>query len=125
MYYLYNRECKEKLKGQSPKGEKMKRLYNNVPLQSVLYTVGGLQKIKIVDIDSIRWKDYANRVVIYEGLEKDFLYCNFDAFGLSHYKVEYASVHGIDVEDEVLVFTICLTSCCVEMSILFHPFCVI
>ena len=79
----------------------MKRVMNEVALQTLLYVVGGLEKIRI--------KDYANSYaammdgkhsIVYEGLMKD------SSRALLH-KHEYARVRGIDVKDGVLEIGIC------------------
>lgn len=78
----------------------MKRIYNSVPLQSVLYTVGGLQKIRIIDHDDDAYCTDAGHVV-FEGLEKDFRWCIS-----GYYKAAYATLRGIDIDEDTICFSI-------------------
>lgn len=84
----------------------MKRIYENVSVTTVLYTVSGWQEVMI-------W-DYANpygvsnngqRTLIYDGLVKDW-------WGLLNrsYKVERAKVHEIKAIADMLCISIC-TAC--------------
>lgn len=82
----------------------MKRIYENVPLTTVLYTVSGWQKVMI-------W-DYANpygvgnngqRTLIYDGLVKDW----WGDFLNRSNKVERAKVHEIKAIDDMLCISIC------------------
>jgi hypothetical protein len=74
----------------------MKRTMNNVALETVLFTVGGLQKIKVLDRES-DWDE--NPKVVYEGLFKDFR-------GYRFAKEMRSQIHRTDVENDCLVFTL-------------------
>jgi hypothetical protein len=78
----------------------MKKIYNDIPLRSVLYQVSGLQKIKIMDVtDAGWWENGKNKKCLYEGLYKDM--------PNSYYRAESSKVHGIEVDDNTLVFIVC------------------
>lgn len=78
----------------------MKRIYNDIAVASVLYTIGGLQRVKIIDYPT--QYDCFNRqngTVVFDGLEKD-LYCYQMA------KYTEAKVYGTRIEDDALVFDV-------------------
>lgn len=86
----------------------MKRIANDVALATILYFVGGLQKIKVIDLDrKTRYSyNYINRncgegKVIFDGMLKDKRYDTFD------YKHEHAKIVGIETDGDVLVLYIC------------------
>lgn len=86
----------------------MKRIYENIPLQSVLYCISGLQKIRIEDRTSNRYP-YGDSVVLFDGRLNDFNHTDF--FNeISRYKVEHTTVQGIEADrDGKMIFTICTT----------------
>lgn len=70
----------------------MKRIYERIPLRSVLYEVRGDQEVRIID----------GGEVIYEGLVMDIRHAQF-----RHevpLRIDYAEVHGVGVDGGVLVF---------------------
>jgi len=78
----------------------MKRIYNKIPLSSVLYLISGAQEIVVYDVDNTAWKEYADKRIVYSGLVSNF-------YSYTTYTIGRSEVHGIDVEDGKLVFTIC------------------
>lgn len=72
----------------------MKRLYERIPLRSVLYCVRGDQDVRIIDGGEI----------IFEGKELDIMKAQF-ARKLP-YRIDYAEIHGVKVDGNVLVFEI-------------------
>lgn len=72
----------------------MKRMYNKIPLGSVLALIGGFQKIRIVN-----GNEY-NSFVEFEGRELD----KYNG-GLS-WRIEMSELHGIDLDGDTLVFRI-------------------
>lgn len=75
----------------------MKRVANEVALETVLYCVNGLQKIRVLDRKHI---DDQNQKIIFEGLEKDF------AYNTDNWKYRKSAVRRVATQDEYLVFTI-------------------
>lgn len=80
----------------------MKRIYESIPLRSVLYLIGGLQEIEVRDYESKNawlWRT-DNYKVVFKGQVKD-----------THSKLsdkqDRAKVYGIDIEDGVIRFSIC------------------
>ena len=75
----------------------MKKIYENIPVQSVLYYISGLVKVTIVDYDNVQYK--TNPQIKYSGLLKDinnnkeYPFCSCD-------RVMKAAVHGIDIIDK-------------------------
>ncbi len=75
----------------------MKRIYESIPVQSILYIINPYTKLKIID-------DHLNDgkpVVVYEGIELDrnrTFYCK----GISALKVEKAKVRGLIPSDNGL-----------------------
>lgn len=86
----------------------MKRIYNDIPLQSVLFGLGGNQRVIIRDWDNgqaLLWKecDWAKdqHKVAFDGNAGDL--CGYQFF-----KINHAKYHGMEVtEDGTLVFDIC------------------
>lgn len=79
----------------------MKRIYNDMPLQTLLYVVGGLEKIRIIDYaNSYEAMMEGKHSIVYEGLMKD----SSRALLRKH---DYAKVRGIYVKDGVLEIGIC------------------
>lgn len=78
----------------------MKRIYNDIPLQSVLYLVGGLQEIEI--------RDYKNSYEVMMKGEHKIVYAGLfrDARLSMNYKIEHAKVRGIDAVGDKLIFAI-------------------
>lgn len=72
----------------------MKRLYERIPLRSVLYCIRGDQEIRIVDGGGI----------IYEGILLDVSRAQRDY--KIPYKIDRAEIHGIGLDDGVMVFEI-------------------
>ena len=72
----------------------MKKIYENIPVQSLLYHIGGLVKITIIDYDNTQYK--TNPHIKYSGLLKDmntskeYPTCTCD-------RVMKAAVHGVDI----------------------------
>lgn len=80
----------------------MKRVANNVALQTVLYIIGGLQKIRVIDYEneyeaSVRGKHKE----IFRGQYKDK---SFDTF---NFKQERAAVRSIQPDGDELIIGIC------------------
>ena len=82
----------------------MKRIYNNIPLQSVLYLINGTKNIRIIDRKDRMYEETGK--VIYEGSYNNMKKVDFYNQGLTEHKVEYATVHGIEAEGDTLVFII-------------------
>jgi len=78
----------------------MKKIYNDVPVRSVLFTVGGLQMIEIVDIRT--YAGSGHEMFIYRGLEKDFSIFAELPKGYSMNMIDYASVWRIESVGDVL-----------------------
>ena len=72
----------------------MKRIANDVALQTLLYVIGGLRKIRVIDVKNTWTHEFE---VVYEGLYKDWSYLD------RSYKIEHSAVHGLYAEDDVLV----------------------
>ena len=78
----------------------MKRIANDVAVATVLYTIGGLQSVKIVDYPTQYDCDYSkNGTVVYDGLAKDL-------YGYRMAKYTDAKVQGIKIEDGAIVFDV-------------------
>ena len=85
----------------------MKRIYNDIPIQSILYGIRGNQRILVRDwesIDAMLFRDTWGKGqydVAYEGEAMDF-------YGWNYSKVKASKCHGMEVADSgVLVFDIC------------------
>lgn len=81
----------------------MKRIYNDIPLGSVLFLIGGNQKIKVKNYKTPsdwQWKT-ENYKIEYEGFAKDM--------GGYHYNViQRSKLYGIETLDNGSIqFTIC------------------
>lgn len=72
----------------------MKRLYERIPLRSVLYCIRGDQEIRIIDGGEI----------IFEGVVLDVSRAQWD-YKLP-YKIDRAEIHKIGVDDGVMVFSL-------------------
>ena len=68
----------------------MKRIYDSIPVQSVLYLVNPYAQLKIID----ERLDDGKPVIVYEGLVKD-LNRTFSCKLINDVKVEKAKVHKI------------------------------
>ena len=77
----------------------MKRIYNDIPLASVLYTVGGLQKLRLIDANNEHEAINDVGETVFEGDVKD-------AHKVLHWKYEYAKVRGIKAVGDVLQITL-------------------
>ena len=80
----------------------MKKIYNKIPLASVLFTLGGFNKIRVVDYTDRSYRqggDSAKRVV-FEGLCKD-------AYRKLGYIHERAELLGMDLIGDTIQFEIC------------------
>lgn len=78
----------------------MKRIASKVAVETVCYTISGLQKIRIVDYKS-DW-DYFRREngeVVFEGKERDFI-------GYKYSKIRRSEVRSISTDGDVIVFSI-------------------
>ena len=75
----------------------MKRTANKVALETVLFTVGGLTEIKVLDRKN-SWDN--NPQVIFEGYEKDF------GHNYKFWKYRRSAVHRIDIVDNCMVFVL-------------------
>ena len=77
----------------------MKRVANKVALETVLYTVSGLQRIRIVDYSN-DWDLFKrqNGKVVFDGVES--------AFSGWETKIRRSEVRGISTDGDVIVFTI-------------------
>lgn len=71
----------------------MKKIYESVPLATVLYLIGGLQNIKIVDYkNSYQAMERGDGKVVFEGLFKDApIFSN---------RQDHAKVRGIDANGD-------------------------
>ena len=90
----------------------MKRIANNVALQTVLYSVSGLQRIRVLDYKTTR--AYLNREyvpttseLVFDGLVKDII-------GYHYTRALRSAVYSIDVDviggDPVITFCIATDS---------------
>ena len=79
----------------------MKRVANNVALQTVFFTLGWDQKIRIIDRRHYAGSDHVT--LLYEGLRKDFGW-KTDLPDISVTRVEHSAIHKIEIEDDVMVF---------------------
>ena len=73
----------------------MKRIYNDIPLRSVLYLIGGNQRIKVRNYhtqNDLLWNT-DKYTCEFDGLAKDF-------YGYRYSVIEKAKVHRIDVLDD-------------------------
>lgn len=77
----------------------MKRVANNVALQTLLYVVGGNQKIRIEDRETNQQTGRTHKVV-FEGHEKDWCFLDRRDREL------HATVHAIETDGDTLVFRI-------------------
>ena len=81
----------------------MKRIANNVALATILYTVGGYQKIRIVDsLSPINGGTPSE--CLYEGLKKDI----YKVDGYKYYKWERSAVYTTEIDGDTLVFRLCM-----------------
>lgn len=71
----------------------MKRIYNKIPLGSVLSVISGLQKIRVLN------GEYDMTECIFNGLVKD-------THGFEFVKMEYSELHGIELDGDTIVFRI-------------------
>ena len=79
----------------------MKRIANNVAVATVLYTISGLQAVKIIDYPTqYDCSICKNGEVVFDGLEKDLL-------GYKMIKYTHAKVEGIRIENGTIVFDVC------------------
>lgn len=78
----------------------MKKIMNDVAVQTICYVVNGLQKIRIVDYENTYNCTFdRNGVVVCEGLLKDFLdykYCKYFE----------AKCYGLGLDGDTMVFSI-------------------
>lgn len=89
----------------------MKRIAENVALATVLYSVSGTQKIRIIDRESI-WAD--NTTLVYEGAAIDFSVIHstqelsefMRVHKVSFYDLEHAAIHGFAAIGDVLQITL-------------------
>ena len=80
----------------------MKRIANEVALQTVLYVIGGLQKIRVIDYkNEYEAQTRGDHTEIFHGLYKDKTYDTFN------YKQEHAAVRSIEPDGDELVIGIC------------------
>lgn len=83
----------------------MKRIMNDVALQTVLYLVGGLQKVRIIDKDNWWYATEPtvkeNDRVVFEGLYKDA-----DIRDLER----HTKITSIQTDNDTLVILICTKS---------------
>lgn len=79
----------------------MKRIYNEVPLGSLIYNIHMDQEIKIIDYYDSTYPEKNRDIVIYEGKMGLYRYS-----GIPH-KIEYAAVKSITTEGDMLVFGVC------------------
>lgn len=73
----------------------MKRIYENVPVQTLLYVVNPLAKVVITDYDDTYYK--TNPVVMFDGIIKDLSIVNKDWPFCSSDRVMKAAVRSIDI----------------------------
>lgn len=71
----------------------MKRVYNDIPLQSVLFCVSGNQKIRVLD----GYDDMTE--CVFNGLYKD-------AHSYQYERIMRSKLHGMWIDDDVIVFRI-------------------
>lgn len=78
----------------------MKRIANDVAVISVLYTISGLQNVKIVDYQTQYDCDYSkNGNTVFNGLVKDL-------YGYEKSKYTHAKIQGIRIENGTIVFDV-------------------
>ena len=78
----------------------MKRIYNDIPVESILYTIGGLQRVKIIDYPTqYDCSNCKNGTVVFDGLVKD-------TYGYKLAKYTEAKVYETRIEDDALVFDV-------------------
>ena len=78
----------------------MKRIANDVAVATVLYTISGLQAVKIVDYPTEYDCSFGrNGVVVFDGLEKDL-------YDYKMTKYTHAKVQGIRIENGTIVFDV-------------------
>ena len=78
----------------------MKRIANNVAVATVLYTISGLQAVKIIDYPTqYDCSMSKNGEVVFDGLVKDLL-------DYKMIKYTHAKVQGIIIENGIIVFEV-------------------
>ena len=78
----------------------MKRIYERIPVQSILYVMDGNQKIKIFEYENEHdLSTDSNGRCIYNGLVKD-------TYGVSYARTMASQARGISVKDDVIIFKI-------------------
>lgn len=73
----------------------MKRIANNVALQSLLYVVGGLQRVRVVDYKNTWTKEIDH--VVFDGLYKDARFS---------WQEEHCKIVSVDADGDTLVIGI-------------------
>ena len=81
----------------------MKRLYENVPVQTLLYVVNPLARVVITDYEDTYYK--TNPVIMYDGILKDLSIVNKDWPLCSCDKVMKAAVRSIEIigKDDIAI----------------------
>lgn len=82
----------------------MKRIYESIPLASVLYHVGGLEKIRVIDYDHYLNRYLPDNVseIVFEGKYNDGRKL-LD----QNRKYTHAELHELTVDGDTLVLGIC------------------
>jgi len=91
----------------------MKRIYENIPVQSVLYEISGLQRVVIRNFpnqDSMYYfsnRDSADYGISFDGMMKDFRIIDYGMNRVAHAKVRGISI-GKGEYAGAIVIDICL-----------------
>lgn len=82
------------------------RIYNNIPVASVLFGVGGKQKLRIVDFTDVlkfNWYGTDESNVPFEEV-----FCGEYRSGSSAiYRIDWCKIRGITAKDDTLTIYIC------------------
>ena len=76
----------------------MKRIANNVAVETILFCVSGNQHICVIDKENPQKSD---GTMVYDGRALDFTH------SVGYVKYMRAKVHGIEVSGDHLTFTVC------------------
>lgn len=82
----------------------MKRIANSMAVRTMLYHVGGLNSIRIVD--SCHYGGQNHDVLLYDGLVKNFGWKTDLPKGYSVDMIDHTSISRIDIDGGVLCITI-------------------
>lgn len=86
-------------------GENMKRIMNDVAVQTVCYTISGKQKIRIVDYENEYDCTFRkNGKVVFDGVLYDG--SGDDLHNWKYIKYRESKVHGISLDVDTIVFDV-------------------